>query len=416
MSSDNQYTALGPAAIGFQTDGGNIDIGARISGNTVGIKGSCQGAVGDGVQGTGSGNFSGVAGWGGARAGTGVIGFGGAGGGQGVRGIGDGGPNTSPGIAVGVYGQGGHGQPGVLGQAGPGIADGVQGHATGNFSGVAGFGGPNAGTGVFGLGGVLKQSPQKADLTGPGVRGIGGGGPNTAPVQSNGLISPVGVYGQGGDSADGVRGVAGEGSFTDAWAGVHGIGSSHGSAGLFDGAVQINGNLHVTGTLTKGGGTFQIDHPLDPENKYLSHSFVESPEMKNIYDGVGIAGPDGEICVDVPIYFDALNTDVRYQLTAIGAPAPNLHVKEELTGGRFVIAGARHGQKVCWQITGNRRDAWALANPVIVERDKTDAEKGYYAHPEVFGMPEFMSIEKRGQGAGIREQYTDRELGDSPKP
>ncbi|HZZ24256.1 MAG TPA: hypothetical protein VFE60_17470 [Roseiarcus sp.] len=59
MSSDNQYTALGPATVGFQTNGANIDIGAQISGNTVGVRGTCQGAVGDGVQGNGTGNFLG---------------------------------------------------------------------------------------------------------------------------------------------------------------------------------------------------------------------------------------------------------------------------------------------------------------------------------------------------------------------
>ena len=48
---------------------------------------------------------------------------------------------------------------------------------------------------------------------------------------------------------------------------------------------SVNGNLHVGGTLSKGGGSFKIDHPLDPENKYLSHSFVESPDMMNVYNG-----------------------------------------------------------------------------------------------------------------------------------
>ena len=51
---------------------------------------------------------------------------------------------------------------------------------------------------------------------------------------------------------------------------------------------QLNvtaGNVDVIGTLSKGGGSFKIDHPLDPANKYLYHSFVESPDMKNMYDG-----------------------------------------------------------------------------------------------------------------------------------
>ena len=34
-------------------------------------------------------------------------------------------------------------------------------------------------------------------------------------------------------------------------------------AGLFLGAVEVDGNL------TKSSGSFKIDHPLDPANKYL---------------------------------------------------------------------------------------------------------------------------------------------------
>jgi hypothetical protein len=381
MSSDNQYTALGPASIGFQTHGTNIDVGAQISGNTVGVQGNCQGPVGDGVQGHGTGNFSGVAGWGGTNSGTGVLGFGTGGAGVGVRGIGFGGPNIGPPgppKPAGVFGQGGNQAPGVVGQAGAGIADGVQGYATGNFSGVAGFGGPNAGTGVFGIGGTTTQ------VSGPGVRGIGGNGPNTAPQSSNGLISPVGVYGQGANGADGVRGVAGQGpGGPDSWGGVHGVGGAGSPdhaipvsyAGLFDGAVRINGNLIVSGSVTKGGGAFQIDHPLDPKNKYLVHSFVESPDMKNVYDGVVVADSLGEAAIELPTYFDALNKDFRYQLTPIGFSAPELHVKEELKGNRFVIAGAKPGQRVCWQVTGVRKDSWAIANPIVVERNKEHVER-----------------------------------------
>jgi hypothetical protein len=46
MSSDNQFTALGPTIIGFQTDGSNIQVGADIAGNEAGIRGHCAGGVG----------------------------------------------------------------------------------------------------------------------------------------------------------------------------------------------------------------------------------------------------------------------------------------------------------------------------------------------------------------------------------
>jgi hypothetical protein len=85
-------------------------------------------------------------------------------------------------------------------------------------------------------------------------------------------------------------------------------------------AALLEGNVTVTGTLHKGGGSFKIDHPLDPANKYLSHSFVESPDMKNIYDGVTVLDENGEAEITLPDWFSALNKDFSYQLTAIGAP------------------------------------------------------------------------------------------------
>jgi len=49
MSSDNQYTALGPAIIGFQTSATEIDIGADIEGRDFGVKGRSE--KGTGVHG-----------------------------------------------------------------------------------------------------------------------------------------------------------------------------------------------------------------------------------------------------------------------------------------------------------------------------------------------------------------------------
>ncbi|HEY9386381.1 MAG TPA: hypothetical protein VIP70_05030, partial [Nitrososphaeraceae archaeon] len=91
-------------------------------------------------------------------------------------------------------------------------------------------------------------------------------------------------------------------------------------------AAFLDGNVRITGNLQKAGGSFKIDHPLDPANKYLSHSFVESPDMKNVYDGVVVLDDKGEAEIELPDWFGALNKDFRYQLTAIGAPGPNLHI------------------------------------------------------------------------------------------
>ncbi|MBI3949883.1 MAG: hypothetical protein HY314_05455 [Acidobacteria bacterium] len=136
----------------------------------------------------------------------------------------------------------------------------------------------------------------------------------------------------------------------------------------------------------------RLDHPLDPANKYLNHASVESPEMKNLYDGIAVLDVNGEAVVTLPGWFEALNKDFRYQLTAIGAPGPNLYVAEEIKDNRFKIAGGIPGMKVSWQVTGNRQDAWAKAHPVVVEEDKSDAERGHYLSPELFGQPKENSI------------------------
>ena len=145
--------------------------------------------------------------------------------------------------------------------------------------------------------------------------------------------------------------------------------------------------MDVNGTLSKNAGAFKIDHPLDPENKYLQHSFVESPDMKNIYDGVVTLDASGLATVSLPSYFGTLNMEYRYQLTAIGAPAPNLHIAEEISGETFRIAGGEPGMKVSWQVTGVRQDAYANAHRIEVEVDKPGPERGTYLSPEEHGQP-----------------------------
>ena len=63
------------------------------------------------------------------------------------------------------------------------------------------------------------------------------------------------------------------------------VNSATNYAAALMGKVDIYGNTNIFGTLYKTSGAFRIDHPLDPENQYLQHSFVESPDMMNIYNG-----------------------------------------------------------------------------------------------------------------------------------
>jgi hypothetical protein len=166
-----------------------------------------------------------------------------------------------------------------------------------------------------------------------------------------------------------------------------------------------SGDLDVAGAIAAGTKDFKIDHPPDPTNKYLYHSSVESSEMMNIYTGNAVLDSSGEAVVSLPNWFEAVNTDFRYQLTAVGAAAPNLHVAQEIANHQFQIAGGVPGMKVSWQVTGVRHDAYAKVHPLMVEVEKRERERGTYMPPEAFGKPRltqeqmFLQQKLRQQGA-----------------
>jgi hypothetical protein len=160
---------------------------------------------------------------------------------------------------------------------------------------------------------------------------------------------------------------------------------------LGSGAVKmsvslVSGNVSVAGTLSKGAGTFKIDHPVDPENKFLYHSFVESPDMMNVYNGNIVTSSTGEATVNLPEYFESLNKDFRYQLTVIGDFAQAI-VFKKVENNKFVIKTDKPNIEVSWQVTGIRKDPFAEKNRVVPEVEKSPEEKGKYLHPEAYGLP-----------------------------
>ena len=226
----------------------------------------------------------------------------------------------------------------------------------------------------------------------------------SSPVYANGGLYVSGNTSLGG-SATAQNGLVVNGSQISANSGIVVQGSSTFSGQatamngfIVNGATQLNGsvnanngltvtgNLNVSGAIFKSSGTFRIDHPLDPANRYLSHSFVESPDMMNVYNGVVVLNKKGEAVVELPDYFEALNQDFRYQLTSIGRFMP-VYIAQEIGNNRFTIAGGKPGAKVSWQVTGIRHDAYAEAHRVQVEEDK-GKERGTYIHPELFQRQE----------------------------
>ncbi|MBL9001297.1 MAG: hypothetical protein JNK25_09195 [Phycisphaerae bacterium] len=153
--------------------------------------------------------------------------------------------------------------------------------------------------------------------------------------------------------------------------------------------LRVAGDATVIGSLSKGGGSFKIDHPLDPRNKYLYHSFVESPDMKNIYDGNVTTDGAGFATVTLPDWFEALNRDFRYQLTVVDSGENDFvlaRVYRKIEGNTFIVKTSVPGIEVSWQVTGIRKDAWAERNRIPVEVEKGPEERGTYLHPSAFGV------------------------------
>ena len=335
--------------------------------STTGVEGTSAANGGNGVVGKANIGTSAYGVWGLAAQGNGVVGSGGPtgvsgnGSTEGVRGQG------------GTYGVHGTGTYGVYGSGHYGI----YGYTTvGNGGGVYGYNGATGGA-AYGTYGVSSA-----------YRGVYGYGPNAGVFATSPYVA---AWNEATSTTGENFGVYATTASAAGWAGV------------FWGRVQVNG------TLSKSGGSFQIDHPLDPENRYLQHSFVESPDMLNVYSGTVTLDDRGRATVRLPRYFGALNMEHRYQLTAVGQPAPNLHVAQTIRDNRFSIAGGPPRATVSWQVTGVRQDAWANANRIEVEPLKASKDRGSFLHPELFGKPASRAINRltsRPVGRSAREPLT----------
>ena len=253
----------------------------------------------------------------------------------------------------------------------------------GTTHGVDGVSETNQGVGVFGL---------SEGTAGAGVLGKSDNGGFAVLGQSVGN-SGQGVWGENfGTAGNGVVGIAhsaGDGMFAFNDSTGDALFALNQTSGAF--AAFFNGDVDVDGNLSKAAGSFKIDHPLDPANKYLYHSFVESPDMMNVYNGNVTTDGAGRAVVKMPGWFEALNRDFRYQLTVIGQFAQAM-VASEIANHTFTIQTDKPNVKVSWQITGIRQDAWANAHRIPVELEKPDKERGSYLHPELFGAPDEKSI------------------------
>ena len=248
------------------------------------------------------------------------------------------------------------------------------------------------GVGVAGYGnlyGVYGSNPLWVGVAGEGRAGMTAFGSGSVAGSSYGLSA-------GSSSDNGVQayttstiasGVYGNNMSTSGF-GVAGRSNAGGVAVLGDNPSGVSGrftgNVTVAGTLTAASKMFEIDHPANPDNMILRHISIESSEYKNIYDGVVTLNSSGVGVVNVPSWMESLNENFRYQLTCVGGYAP-VYVATELSNGSFTIGGGVPNLKVSWQLSGTRKDAYAVANPLIVEEFKAPAQRGRYLQPQLRG-------------------------------
>ncbi len=164
--------------------------------------------------------------------------------------------------------------------------------------------------------------------------------------------------------------------------------------------LTVNGDMHITGSLSKGAGSFLIDHPLDPLNKTLRHSFVESPENLCLYRGKIKLDSQGRATVEMPAYFPALTKEdeATVNLTAIGTQPFLLSFQWNQEHTAFTIFGSPDAE-AAYLVLADRDDPviYQLRQPVEQEKGNGNFEKEQLLYPQAYGYPKTMGFDYHQQ-------------------
>jgi hypothetical protein len=135
-----------------------------------------------------------------------------------------------------------------------------------------------------------------------------------------------------------------------------------GNATAYNLILQPNGgSVSVTGSLSKGSGSFRIDHPLKPKTHQLVHSFIEGPQADLIYrgklnlvNGKGMANID-DVSSMTKGTFEALCRDVQCFTT--NENGWDL-VKGKVIGNIIYIESVNPNStdEISWMVIGERKD------------------------------------------------------------
>ena len=247
--------------------------------------------------------------------------------------------------------------------------------------------------------------------------GTGGFGVRGFVTDPNGAIGVIGQAGISGGTGTGVRAENVNAANNDnaLEAVTNGNGSAlfaqgRTTAATFNGAVQINGDLTVTGT--KSG--FHIDDPRSPATRTLTHTPVESDTMSVTYSGNTTTDNDGRATVTLPSYATAIASGWSYQLTPIGRFGQAIVAEEIDNDGSFTIRTEHADTKVSWTVTGKRTDPQARRDAIDPVQDKRGTDRGRYLDPTLYGKPATKSsirhITPKGRSTTARTARTGPRL------
>jgi len=147
--------------------------------------------------------------------------------------------------------------------------------------------------------------------------------------------------------------------------------------------LSVVGNVTISGSITKGSGSFRIDHPIKPNTHHLVHSFVEAPTADNIYRGtVTLIGGVATVNLDTAARltsgtFEALNTNVDCWVSNKSGWTA---VRGNVEGAILTITAQDSNciDTVSWLVIGERHDQtiidanWTNANGRVITEPKKE--------------------------------------------
>ena len=150
----------------------------------------------------------------------------------------------------------------------------------------------------------------------------------------------------------------------------------------------FNNSVTVYGSLTKGGGSFRIPHPLPALNatKDLAHSFIEGPQCDNIYRGkVDLVDGTATINIDTKAgmsegTFVLLNRDVQCFTSNETGWTP---VKGAVDENVLTITAQDNTctDTISWMVIGERQD------DTVKGLDITDTDGNLIVEPDQIPLP-----------------------------